>query len=121
MQKDSNSIYRTYQRMAIYQLARKLYYDYYESTMNAQLFQVDGGKACQGMCKAMEVAMERLGFLQAHKNLTKANFPEYFSYEPKKGWKKHPVFWWTISIKNGGAKKRMAILDRLAEGLSKGE
>jgi hypothetical protein len=125
MQKDSKSIYQPHERLEIYSKAYKLYYNNHVNTATSGLRKSVGGRRCLGMCQAMNAAIvENSRCRLARKSyviLSRENFPEYFSYKPKTGWKKDTRFWWTPLIKNGGADKRMYVLNRLAMGLSKGE
>jgi hypothetical protein len=118
MQKDSISAFTVEERLVIYRTARDHYFIHHRSKKLERMFGIVGN-ACSGMCKAMEDALTILN-LRRKSCFTRYNFPEYFSYEPSHCWK-GTAYWWTPSIKNGGFKRRMTILDRLAEGLSKGE
>jgi hypothetical protein len=107
------------QRLAIYSRAYEIYLKTWR--MEATCHKVDGGKACLGLCSPIGSAGYELAALDPYGSINKQNFPEFFSYKPRTGWKNHPAFWWTISIKNGGYSKRLTILRRLADGKSKGE
>lgn len=125
MQKDSNSIYSAEERLAIYREARDRYCINPANPIAAELCRIVGNKGCYGMCQALNASIRQ--FEENHGRrfklsiLTKKNFPEYYSYKPKAGWNESNRFWWTLSIKNGGAKKRIEVFNRLAMGLSKGE
>lgn len=105
----------------IYREARNLYAESSEYPATLTSINVVGNKACFGMCRLIRKAIRTVADRNGVLSLNRVNFPEYFSYKPKTGWKQNPDFWWTISVKNGGAKKRMEIFERLAKGLSKGE
>ncbi len=106
-------------RRTIYREARDYYARDCSNSEAAAVYKVPGKSCCLGMCSVLNLAM-RANYI-SHYAINAKNFPEYFSYKPKTCWNKSNRFWWTISIKNGGAKKRLEILNRLAEGLSKGE
>lgn len=120
MQKESGSCFPASVRLKIYREARDRFLaDHRCLRAERELF-ISGGRACYGMCRAMCDAIEKVTD-RMMSSFTPDNFPEYFSYKPKTGWKQDDQYWWTISIKNGGFKKRMTVLNRLADGLSKGE
>ena len=118
---NSKSDFSEKERLAIYRKARDIYAaDHDNDNMYRVWVHITGNRACLGMCRALRQALIRT-INGAYANITPDNFPEYFSYKPKTGWKQDDQYWWTISIKNGGFKKRMTVLNRLADGLSKGE
>ncbi len=124
MIKNSKSIYSVEERLAIYRAARDIYDIYAKDHNNvhaAGMFQISGGRACYGMCRAIRDAMPSTLDPWRPIRFSSENFPEYFSYRPVNGWKQQDAYWWTLSIKNGGLKRRREIFNRLAEGLSKGE
>ncbi len=121
MQTESNSIFSVEERLAIYRKARNIYAKNHRNPDAEELFKISGKRACRGMCTVIEDAIKEVTGHTWWLGFDRANFPEYYSYKPKTGWKNHPAFWWTLSIKNGGFKRRMNVLNRLAKGLSKGE
>lgn len=104
-------------RLRIYKRATKLYRAGYRTNVSAM--GLEANDMCYGICGLIAAATVRE--LNISVTVTRQNFPEFYSYKPKHGWKKYPAYWWTLSIKRGGAARRMAVLDRLAKGLSKGE
>lgn len=120
MQTESDSQFSVEQRLAVYRAARDTYAKDHTNPRAEDFFNISGKRACLGMCKVIEDAVTDV-LQYPWIGLTPHNFPEYYSYKPKTGWKQRNGFWWTLSIKNGGAKRRMEVLDRLAKGLSKGE
>jgi hypothetical protein len=121
MQTESDSQFSVEQRLAVYRAARDTYAKDHTNPRAEDFFNISGERACLGMCRLIRKAIRTVADRNGVLSLNRVNFPEYFSYKPKTTWKKSPGFWWTISVKNGGAKKRMEVLDRLAKGLSKGE
>lgn len=113
------SILTKNQRIEIYRRAREIYSKDWE--MIGTGYKVVGGKACLGLCQVIRKAAYQLGYKVWYHELNAKNFPEWFSYKPKTGWKQYSDFWWTVSVKRGGLAKRLDLLTRLAEGKSKGE
>lgn len=113
------SILTKNQRIGIYRRAREIYSKDWE--MITTIYTVDEGKACLGLCSVIHKAAYQLGYKVEYRELNAKNFPEWFSYKPKTGWKQNSNFWWTVSVKRGGLAKRLDLLTRLAEGKSKGE
>lgn len=105
------------ERLQIYKRAAKLYRANYRTNFSA--LGLEANDTCYGICGKITAATLRE--LNIVVNVTRQNFPEFYSYKPKRGWKKYSDYWWTLSIKRGGAARRMDVLDRLAKGLSKGE
>lgn len=101
-------------RIKIYKKARKIYKR--EGLKGGNL----GRNSCKGMCFALDQARRDVLRKTAIDHLLeRRQFPEYFSYKPKTGWARDSRFWWSVKTANGA--KRLAILDRLCDGLSKGE
>lgn len=113
------SILTKKQRLKIYRKAYELYQENWK--MIDSCHPVVGDVACLGLCSVIHTAARKLRLPIEYCELNKQTFPEWFSYKPKTGWKTHPLFWWTISAKNGGYAKRMDVLHRLSQGKSKGE
>lgn len=105
------------ERLQIYKRAAKQYRANYRTNISA--LGLEANDMCYGICGTIAAATVRE--LNIAVAVTRQNFPEFYSYKPKHGWKKHSDYWWTLSIKRGGAVRRMDVLDRLAKGLSKGE
>lgn len=96
-------------------------------------------KSVTGMCLHIHEAIIKLkynrivpcsrvfDYLYEH-DLNRKNFPEYFSFKPKSNFKltsgyspsRYTDYWWSIKTPNG-REKRIAIMEALAEGKSKGE
>lgn len=82
-------------------------------------FGIEKGDRCLSMCN--EISRATVELLGSYFIVNRTNFSEFFSYKPKTGWKTKTDYWWTLSIKRGGAARRLAVLERLSNGLSKDE
>ena len=81
-----------------------------------------------GMCEHISRAVIKLRFnrkdlvTRYSVDLTKSNFPEYFSYKPKRGWLDEcgdeSGYWWSTETPRG-RERRLKILEALAEGKDK--
>ena len=77
---------------------------------------------CSGMCNYISnAACVRYGenAPSIYGENAKRDWPEYYSFKPKKTWKRNSDFWWTTRISRGGHLKRIEVLTQLAEGKSK--
>ena len=117
MKKPKESKISKTERLQIYNRAAQLYRAGCRTNSSALGLEVND--VCYGICGKIAAATVRE--LNIDFAVTRQNFPEFYSYKPKHGWKKYSDYWWTLSIKRGGAARRMDVLDRLAKGLSKGE
>lgn len=115
----NQSIFSKEKRLSIYRKAYELYQSKNHNPNAENEYRIFGKRACLGLCSVMTEAMSMHDVRSYH--LTKQNFPEFFSYKPKTGWKKNHRFWWTLSDKKGGTAKRMDVLHRLSRGMSKGD
>ena len=67
-----------------------------------------------GMCTYIQSA-------NAFYNIRRSNYPEFFTYKPKTGWKSDTAYWFTRNVKRGGLAKRLAIMERLSHGKCKND
>lgn len=113
------------QRIEIYREALRTFRKMAETKAHA--------KNVTGMCEHIYNAIRRLKYNRSNVaghymykvDMTSRNFPEYYSYRPSTNWKDsngwgRSGFWWSTKTPKG-REKRLAIMEAIAEGKSKGE